>query len=51
MTERAHRLTRYPHMPRAGHFAAHGEPGLPAGDITTPFRELRPHHRASRPGA
>ena len=33
---------RYTHMPRGGHFAAHEEPALLAGDITEFFRDLRP---------
>jgi pimeloyl-ACP methyl ester carboxylesterase len=40
--ERTHHLTRYTHMPRGGHFAAHEEPALLADDITTFFRALRP---------
>ncbi|MFD7812020.1 epoxide hydrolase family protein [Streptomyces sp. NPDC059785] len=39
--ERTYRLTRYTHMPRGGHFAAHEEPGLLAGDITEFFRDHR----------
>ncbi|WP_420031547.1 epoxide hydrolase family protein [Streptomyces sp. cg28] len=40
--ERTYRLTRYTHLPRGGHFAAHEEPALLADDITTFFRDLRP---------
>lgn len=40
--ERTHHLTRYTHMPRGGHFAAHEEPALLADDITAFFRALRP---------
>jgi pimeloyl-ACP methyl ester carboxylesterase len=36
--ERTYHLTRYTHMPRGGHFAAHEEPELLAGDITAFFR-------------
>jgi pimeloyl-ACP methyl ester carboxylesterase len=38
--ERTYRLTRYTVMPRGGHFAAHEEPELLAGDITAFFRQL-----------
>lgn len=39
--ERTYNVTRYTHMPRGGHFAAHEEPELLAGDITEFFREYR----------
>jgi pimeloyl-ACP methyl ester carboxylesterase len=39
--ERTYNLTRYTKMPRGGHFAAHEEPELLAGDITEFFRPLR----------
>lgn len=39
--ERTHNITRYTHMPRGGHFAAHEEPGLLARDITEFFRTYR----------
>lgn len=57
--ERTYHLTRYTHMPRGGHFAAHEEPDLLAHDITHFFRTHRPtqppngrrHHEASNGGA
>ncbi|MCX4649522.1 MULTISPECIES: epoxide hydrolase family protein [unclassified Streptomyces] len=39
--ERTYNITRYTHMPRGGHFAAHEEPGLLAHDITEFFRDHR----------
>ncbi|GAA2324452.1 alpha/beta hydrolase [Streptomyces kunmingensis] len=39
--ERTYTITRYTHMPRGGHFAAHEEPGLLAQDITEFFRDHR----------
>jgi pimeloyl-ACP methyl ester carboxylesterase len=39
--ERKYHLTRYTNMPRGGHFPAHEEPELLAGDITAFFRQLR----------
>ncbi|MFB7499367.1 epoxide hydrolase family protein [Streptomyces sp. NPDC056161] len=39
--ERTYTITRYTHMPRGGHFAAHEEPGLLANDITEFFRAYR----------
>lgn len=39
--ERTYNVTRYTTMPRGGHFAAHEEPELLAGDITDFFRDLR----------
>jgi pimeloyl-ACP methyl ester carboxylesterase len=39
--ERTYNVTRYTRMPRGGHFAAHEEPELLAGDITAFFREIR----------
>ncbi|MFD0854123.1 alpha/beta fold hydrolase, partial [Actinomadura adrarensis] len=39
--ERTYNVTRYTRMPRGGHFAAHEEPELLAGDITEFFREYR----------
>jgi pimeloyl-ACP methyl ester carboxylesterase len=39
--ERVYHITRYTPMPRGGHFAAHEEPELLAGDITAFFRSLR----------
>jgi pimeloyl-ACP methyl ester carboxylesterase len=39
--ERSYRVTRYTVIPRAGHFAAHGEPDLLAADITEFCRPLR----------
>jgi pimeloyl-ACP methyl ester carboxylesterase len=38
--ERRYNLTRYTPMPRGGHFPAHEEPGLLAGDITAFFNQL-----------
>jgi pimeloyl-ACP methyl ester carboxylesterase len=38
--ERTYQLARYTLMPRGGHFAAHEEPGLLAGDLAAFFREL-----------
>jgi pimeloyl-ACP methyl ester carboxylesterase len=38
--ERTYHLTRYTPMPRGGHFAAHEEPELLAGDITAFFRQV-----------
>jgi pimeloyl-ACP methyl ester carboxylesterase len=38
--EREYNLTRYTAMPRGGHFAAHEEPELLAGDITAFFRQV-----------
>lgn len=40
--ERTYNITRYTHMPRGGHFAAHEEPDLLAHDITEFFRDHRP---------
>ncbi|MEU0413497.1 epoxide hydrolase family protein [Streptomyces griseorubiginosus] len=40
--ERTYNITRYTHMPRGGHFAAHEEPDLLAHDITEFFRAHRP---------
>ncbi|WP_308113760.1 epoxide hydrolase family protein [Kineosporia corallincola] len=37
--ERIYRVTRFTEMPRGGHFAAHEEPALLAGDITAFFRD------------
>jgi pimeloyl-ACP methyl ester carboxylesterase len=37
---RRYHLTRYTHMPRGGHFPAHEEPELLAGDITAFFRQV-----------
>jgi pimeloyl-ACP methyl ester carboxylesterase len=39
--ERTYHLTRYTHLPRGGHFAAHEEPDLLAHDITEFFRAFR----------
>ncbi|GAA1183004.1 hypothetical protein GCM10009654_45450 [Streptomyces hebeiensis] len=39
--ERTYAVTRYTHLPRGGHFAAHEEPGLLAQDITEFFRARR----------
>ena len=39
--ERSYHVTRYTVMPRGGHFAAHEEPALLAGDISEFFRPLR----------
>ncbi|GHF19101.1 hydrolase [Streptomyces spiralis] len=39
--ERTYNITRYTHMPRGGHFAAHEEPDLLARDITEFFRPHR----------
>ncbi|MET8080339.1 epoxide hydrolase family protein [Streptomyces sp. NPDC005303] len=39
--ERTYDITRYTHMPRGGHFAAHEEPALLAHDITEFFRACR----------
>ncbi|MET7688938.1 epoxide hydrolase family protein [Streptomyces sp. NPDC005483] len=39
--ERTYDITRYTHMPRGGHFAAHEEPALLAHDITEFFRAYR----------
>lgn len=39
--ERSYHLARYTPMPRGGHFAAHEEPELLAGDITAFFRQVR----------
>ncbi|MEU0947216.1 epoxide hydrolase family protein [Streptomyces canus] len=39
--ERTYNITRYTHMPRGGHFAAHEEPALLAHDITDFFRTHR----------
>ena len=51
--QRRYQLARYTAVPRGGHFAAHEEPELLAGDITAFFRQvLRPRHAAgSTPGA
>lgn len=38
--ERRYHLTRYTHMPRGGHFAAHEEPQLLASDIAAFFRQV-----------
>lgn len=38
--ERGYHLTRYAKLPRGGHFPAHEEPALLAGDITAFFRDL-----------
>ncbi|MFG3206530.1 epoxide hydrolase family protein [Streptomyces sp. NPDC048192] len=40
--ERTYNITRYTHMPRGGHFAAHEEPDLLAHDITEFLRAHRP---------
>ncbi|MEV4021152.1 epoxide hydrolase family protein [Nonomuraea angiospora] len=40
--ERTYNITRYTHMPRGGHFAAHEEPDLLAHDIIEFFRAHRP---------
>ncbi|WP_171055472.1 MULTISPECIES: epoxide hydrolase family protein [unclassified Nonomuraea] len=45
--ERTYNITRYTHMPRGGHFAAHEEPDLLAHDIIEFFRA----HRPSAPSA
>ncbi|MFC4592246.1 epoxide hydrolase family protein [Sphaerisporangium corydalis] len=37
--ERKYHLTRYTHLPRGGHFPAHEEPELLAGDITAFFQQ------------
>ena len=39
--ERTYNITRYTHMPRGGHFAAHEEPELLTSDITEFFRAYR----------
>ncbi|KOG90258.1 hydrolase [Streptomyces varsoviensis] len=39
--ERTYHVTRYTHMPRGGHFAAHEEPALLAHDLTEFFRTCR----------
>ncbi|AXG82413.1 epoxide hydrolase [Streptomyces paludis] len=39
--ERTYNVTRYTRMARGGHFAAHEEPALLAGDLTAFFRTLR----------
>ena len=39
--ERTYHLTRYTRMPRGGHFAAHEEPDLLAGDLRDFFADLR----------
>ncbi|MFJ8948094.1 epoxide hydrolase family protein [Streptomyces sp. NPDC102395] len=46
--ERTYDITRYTHMPRGGHFAAHEEPALLAHDITEFFRA---HRRSPLPSA
>ncbi|WP_327235933.1 epoxide hydrolase [Streptomyces sp. NBC_01317] len=38
--ERKYHLTRYTHLPRGGHFPAHEEPELLAGDIAAFFGEV-----------
>ena len=40
--ERNHNVVRYTVMPRGGHFAAHEEPELLAGDITAFFSAVFP---------
>jgi pimeloyl-ACP methyl ester carboxylesterase len=37
--ERTYALRRYTVMPRGGHFAAHEEPALLAGDVSAFFRD------------